>query len=510
MFSKLFQRLTGKGSSKTGKAKPLRLSSDPAVISFDLVSNMTYMAAVASGGPPRDVILEWTIKQNYKTVPYFRQVYLLAKRAGFEYSRAFQMVARKAKAETMKTLLLRFAGAISSGYPEADFLREESKVQREQFINGYYRSLETLTKWGDAYAALLVSVSLVVVVAMITTMLSAIADIFVVALIMTMFMVTGFGAYIIYRTAPYEVKTYRSRRGPKTRWLALRLFYILVPIGVLLGIYYGLFYGMGATLLIIGLSLAPSGVLAYIDDRKLNKLDQETPGFIRALGNVSAALGTTVANALGKLDQRSMGNLEPYIQRLQTRLKGQIEPEKCWEAFRDEVGCELMSRTTRMFSDGIQLGGTADKVGALAAEYATDAALMRARRVVSAAPFAYLTIPLHFAMTALMVFILEIVKAFNTLIINAVADLEAQSGGAGLASLPNLPIFNPQDTTMLTILTMFALLSFTVANALTPKFAMGGHPLNTCLFGAITCTMTGLNLMMVPPVAAGLLLRGTV
>jgi archaellum biogenesis protein FlaJ (TadC family) len=130
--------------------------------------------------------------------------------------------------------------------------------------------------------------------------------------------------------------------------------------------------------------------------------------------------------------------------------------------------------------------------------------------VVSAAPFAYLTIPLHFAMTALMVFILEIVKAFNTLIVKAIADLEAQSGGTGMASLPSLPIFNPQDTTMLSVMTTFALLSFTVANALTPKFAMGGHPLNTCLFGSLTCMMTGANMMMIPQVAAGLLLRGTV
>jgi archaellum biogenesis protein FlaJ (TadC family) len=58
---------------------------------------------------------------------------------------------------------------------------------------------------------------------------------------------------------------------------------------------------------------------------------------------------------------------------------------------------------------------------------------------------------------------------------------------------------------MLSILTMIALLSFTVANAFTPKFAMGGHPLNTCLFGAITCVMTGFNMLIVPPIAGGLL-----
>ena len=85
-------------------------------------------------------------RQDYKTVGFFRQVYLLSKRLGFEYARSFRLVARKAKAASVKNLLLRFAGAISSGVSEADFLAEEARVERDQYINGYYRSLEALTK----------------------------------------------------------------------------------------------------------------------------------------------------------------------------------------------------------------------------------------------------------------------------------------------------------------------------------------------------------------------------
>ena len=103
-------------SSTKSSQKPLKkVSSDSGAISFDLVSNLTYMAIMSSGGAERDVILEWTMRQPYVTVVYFRQVYLLSKRLGFEYSRAFRLVARRAKAMSMKNLLLRFAGAISSG-----------------------------------------------------------------------------------------------------------------------------------------------------------------------------------------------------------------------------------------------------------------------------------------------------------------------------------------------------------------------------------------------------------
>ena len=167
-------------SSKSSRKPTGKVSSDSAAISFDLLSNLTYMAALASGGPSRDLILELAIAQDYKTGVYFRWVYLLAKRMGFEYVRAFRLVAKKAGADTIKNHLLRFAGAITAGVSESEFLVQEARVEREQYISGYHRSLETLAKWGDAYAALLVSISLVVVVSMISTMLSDMGSSFVV------------------------------------------------------------------------------------------------------------------------------------------------------------------------------------------------------------------------------------------------------------------------------------------------------------------------------------------
>ena len=493
--------------SISSRKRTVKGSSDSGTLAFDLLSNLTYMAAMSVGGGSRDLILEWTIKQNYKTVVYFRQVYLLAKRTGFEYARAFQMVAGKTPAESVKSLLLRFAGAIQSGYPEKEFMLEEAKVQREQYINGYYRSLETVAKWGDAYAALLVSVSLVVVVAMISTMLSDIDMLFVMALATSMLFVTAFGVYIIYRTSPYEVKTYDNKGGPKGRRLARKLFYYLVIPGAILASLIMVTSSLAVGLMLLGLALLPTGILAWIDDGKVDKLDQETAMFIRSVGNVSASLGTTVSHALTKIDRRSMGNLEPYIQRLQVRLASNIKSELCWDAFRDEVGAELMNRTTHMFVDGVALGGDAGKVGVIAAEFSMDAALMRARRTVSATPFAFLTIPLHFAMTGLMTFILEIMKAFNTQITLALDELATQSASSStVGALPELPIFQSQDMGPITALTIVALISYTVANALAPKFAKGGHPLLICFFGGITCLMTGFNLWIIPPLASGILL----
>ena len=492
--------------TKSSPKRTRKVSSDSAAISFDLLSNLTYMAAVATRGPERDVILEWTIKQDYQTVGYFRQVYLLTKRLGFEYARAFRLVAGKAGAHSVKNLLLRFAGAISSGVSEADFLAEEAKVEREQDLNRYYRSLEALTKRGDAYAALFVSVSLVVVVAMMSTMLSDLGDAFVLILTGAMTMVSAFGVYIIFRTAPVEVRTYQNRRGPKERRWAKRLSFTLVPGGVFLGAVVGLNYGFDLFLITLGISMLPPGILGWMDNSKVNQRDQEAAPFLRSLGNVTGAMGTTVGAALDKIDRRSLGTLEPAIRRLQIRLRKQITPEKSWEAFRDETGSQLISRSTRMFVDSVALGGPPERVGAIAAEYAMDSALMRARRSVSAAPFAFLVIPLHFAMTALTVFVLEIMKAFNTRIAEASAILESQSGGSGLALLPSLPVFQAQNLSMLSYLTLTALVSMTISNALAPKFALGGHFTIVAFFGSITCVMSGLNMLIIPPIAQSVML----
>ena len=133
-----------------------KVSSDSSALSFDLLTNLTYMAALSLGETSRDVVFERVMVQPFKTAVYFKQVYLLAKRLGFEYSSSFQVVSQSAGAPIVKNFLLRYSGAISSGESEGEFLAQEASVEREQYASMYERAIETLQKWGDAYAALLV------------------------------------------------------------------------------------------------------------------------------------------------------------------------------------------------------------------------------------------------------------------------------------------------------------------------------------------------------------------
>ena len=236
-------------------------------------------------------------------------------------------------------------------------MAQEARVEKEQYENGYQRSLETLQKWGDAYAALLVSVALIIVVSMISTMLYDIGNTFVLMLTATMFFMSLGGAWIIYKSAPFELKTYKNHKGPRERQRSKFLFVTVTPVGLVAAVFLGSTYGLGPAFLIFGLSLLPAGLYAFIDDSKVSQLDQEIATFLRSLGNVADALGTTLTAAMTKIDRRSLGCLEPYIKRLQSRLSSRITPNLCWDRFMDETGSELVHRSTRMFVDGTSLGG---------------------------------------------------------------------------------------------------------------------------------------------------------
>ena len=233
------------------------------------------------------------------------------------------------------------------------------------------------------------------------------------------------------------------------------------------------------------------------------KIDEELAPFLRSVGNVADSLGTTLSAAMSKIDRRSLETLEPYIKRLQSRLRSQISPKVCWNRFKDETGSEMVSRATTMFVDGTSLGGSPERVGQISSDYAMDIALLRAKRHVTALPFAYLTIPLHGAMSALLIFILGVMGAFNGRLMTATDELTEQAGGA--AALPALPVFQTQDLGMISVLTMIAVIILTVSNTLAAKWATGGHSLMLAFYGSIMCCLSGVNLLLIPPISHSVL-----
>lgn len=477
--------------------------SDDDAYRYDLLSQLNYMAAVASSGASRDAILDQAGRQPLRTAPVFRNVFLLVKRMGLEYSRAYQVVAESAPSESLRHLLLRFSGASATGGSEAEFIREELRVEMERYTAQYERSAESLRKWTEAYASLLVSASLIVVVAVVSTMLYHMQRGFLAALGLLMVGIVGLGVYVIYRVAPVE-KMATTTGGGRHRRLARKALLVCGSAGVAGAVLAYPRAGLGGALLVIGLSLVPTGVLAWLDSGVVTGFDRDLPNMIRAVGFTAAALGTSVGASLEKIDRRALGSLDAPVRRLQWRLSFSLDPDACWQRLVHETGSELVGRTTQAFLDAVKLGAPPDRAVDVCAEFAMGVALMRAKRSLTASTFTYLSVALHAAMVGLLMFVLQIVLQFNARVAALATEVMGQMRVPGAMTLTDLPFFTSKDMAPLILMIHAMVLVLTVANALAPKAAAGGHSLGVFSYAAATFTLSGVAVLLVPAVTTSL------
>ncbi len=497
-----------------------KVSSDNAVIGYDLLSNLTYMSVLSMGGLRRDQILERCSQQRFKTAVFFEYIFILTKRLGFEYTHALQLLSERARASNVKSLLLRFAASVSSGESEMDFGIQEARVETERYTNVYERGIENLRKWTDAYAAILVSVTLVMVVSLVSAMMGSLDQTFVIIMAFTLFVITSIGVYTIYKVAPVEQMTYDAALGsPKERRLAKFFALSLLPVGLVLAVFFALqlelLLGVSVAFLLAGLSMFPAGFYAWKDDKRVEKLDSELPTFLRTVGAVASSSGVTLTEALRRVDIRSLGSLEVNVNRLSVRLGAGIPRYECWEKFRQETGSELVNRTTHMLVDGSELGGRPGESGRICSDYALTITQLRAKRQLTASTFSFLSVPMHATMVFILLFVLQIIANFNSTLGGVSADVtstptvamdvaEHVQIPAGM-SVPSggelsggLNAFGIQDMSLVSFMIVLVITILTIANALAPKFAAGGSNLKIFSFLSIMCIVSGVMFGAVP------------
>jgi len=476
-------------------------SRDP--VDFDLLSQLTHMTAVATSGMSRAQLFEGTAGLSYSTSKYFRQVHLVAQRLNYDYSSACELVAENVDNEGVRNLLLHFATALSAGEEERDFLQREAGLQRETFGKEYGRKIETLQKWSDAYVALMVSATLVVVISMVSMMIYPFSPIAIFALAALMVCVTFIGGWLIFTVAPVEVKTHSLKSRSSEQERAGKLARVMLPAAAVAAIGAGMLFGLAAALFVCGLLIAPIGLVAILDDRRIDAYDRDIPAFVRALGGVMASAGITATDALGRLNQRSLGSLEAPVRRLHIRLKNGISPDLCWLRLAGESGSEVVTRCVRIFWDGVRAGGDTKQVSELASEFALKIWLLRADRKLVSTTFSWVVVPLHTVLLGILLFITEVVLVFNA----QIGSIQADSLGNGLlseAGVQNEVIMNFGAVGFIPVFVGTVVLFLTAANSFAPYASMGGHRLKLCLYGAIMMVISGVVMFAVPHVVHGL------
>jgi flagellar protein FlaJ len=488
----LVSLLSGKGKGK-GKGN--------GQMSFDMLYQLSYMSTIAASGVPRDQIFQRAAKLQCSSAEYFNRVELARQRLKYDYARACRAVGEPAKDAEIKGLLLRLSSSLISGEPEAEFLTREAHARAEDYENEYGRSLEALKMWTDAYVSLILSAVLVVVIGIVSTMIWKIDTGLIIGMAFISISTTCIGVWLIWIVSPKETTVLRWA-GSKEQKMAAGLFKPTLPVVVIVGALFLLTgQNVGIALLIIAALIAPLGYIMSKDDKKVFKRDDEVGTFLRSLGGVCAALGTTVNAALGRIDLDSINVLRTSVKNLHTRLTAGIKPSLSWKKFIDETGSEMANRSVGMFYDAIEVGGSAGQAGQHAAAFASRVALLRARRRTISGPFRWLVVTMHTAVVIILVFITEVIMAFGNMVSQAQTSMPTVAGAPSLTSFSS---FNLSGLALMHQMVIPLVLIFTVADAIVPALAEGGSKLKIFSNLGIMSAISGLCLILLPILASAL------
>jgi flagellar protein FlaJ len=495
LFDKLKQKLLkqdGQGKSKYGSKT---------MMSFDMLYQLSYMSTIASAGVPRDQIFQRSAELSCASAEYFKKIELARTRLKYDYARACRAVGEDLKEEEVKGLLLRFSSSLISGEPEADFLVREAKARAEDYENEYGRSLESLKMWTDAYISLILSAVLVIIIGVVSTMIWKIETTFIIAMAFIAVATTATGVWLIWLIAPKEATVLRWA-GSNEQKLAKKIFKLVLPIAVTLGALLLLSgQNTGLALITISALVFPVGFIMSVDAKKVAKRDDEVGTFLRSLGGVCSALGTTVNSALSRLDLNAINVLRISVKRLHTRLTAGIRPKLCWRIFINETGSELSNRSVGMFYDAIEVGGSAGQAGQQASFFASKIALLRARRRTVSYPFRWLCVAMHASTVVLLIFVTEVILAFAGMVMKAQEEMPSVAGAPSVSAFSS---FNLSGLEIMRSMVVPLVLIFTAANAIVPSLAEGGSKYKILNNLGIMGAISGACLLLLPVVANAL------
>ena len=479
-------------------------------IDIDVLYMVTYMNSIATANISRDEIFKRVSERNeYACSKYMNQVYLLAKNWNYEYGTACNIVAERTSNKRLKDLLMRLANAMASGEPETKFLESEWQTMMIIYKNEYERSLESLKKWADAYTALLVSMSFMSITILMSIVIYNMGDpvTTIISTLVVIALTAGCGAFVLRSEAPKEFKTHDLEiRSPEQQRIK-DMSKLLLPAAAILSIVmFVLGIDVGLILIIIGLIIAPMGIIGNRDDKNVTDRDRDYSQFTKMLGSVVGGMGLTVKEGITKVDQKSIGSLEPLVKKLYVRLVMGLDPKVCWNEFIGNSGSELINKFTHIFTDAIDMGGDATKIGKLVNTTNLEVVLLRMKRKLVSSSFTTLIIPMHAAMCGLTLFVVEILIIFAGMIsgmyssmsFNSGSDISGGSGfsvnSLGFSMFQNVPV------QLISQYSIAMVLILTIADTLAAKYVDGGDTYRLYYYGSIMSVLSGICLLVIPVV----------
>jgi flagellar protein FlaJ len=483
----------------------------------DLLFMNTYMASLALADASRPEIFSYAAnRKEYISSRYIAKADMFVKKWSYSYSEALGIVAERVKNPILQSMLNRYANAIDSGVPDDDFLKNELSTVRSVYRSQIEQGLELLKKWGDAYVAMLLSGTVIAVTIMISIAIYSPAG-----MESTLNMAYGiilvicvFGNILMYQSVPDDPKSHGLReRASKEQQTILAMERIIVPLTILaiiilslLGVSAGLIY------LLIGILMAPLGIIGFIDDMNITMRDTDFSTFIRSFGAVMGGQGTTAVYALATIDKKSLTALEPLVNSVYSKMNLGLDDKQIWDKFIGESGSNLIYKYLNIYLDTVTLGGPPEPIGTVVGSSMLEQTLLREKKDMHARSFIVLLVPMHIAMAGIFVSLYRIMVVLTGSVgsmmehfaeESASASSTAGSGGTGASALGGLSMFTNFPEAEMGTFVVITLTIITISNIVAARVVGGGDRYMFYFYTAIFCALTGL-VLIVTPIGVGL------
>jgi flagellar protein FlaJ len=478
----------------------------------DLLFLNTYMASLAIANASRPEIFAYASnRKEYLSAKYITKVDLYVKKWNYSYSEALGIVADRTNNIILRSMLNRYANAIDSGVPDDDFLKNELSTVRSVYRSQVEQGLEMLKKWGDAYIAMLLSGTVIAVTIMISiaiyspqgldaTLNMAYAIILVICV---------FGNLLMYTSVPDDPKTHGlTERSSKEQQTIHAMERIIIPLTIGAIILLGLIgINAGLIFLLVGILMAPLGIIGFIDDSNITLRDNDFSTFIRSLGAIMGGQGTTAVHALATIDKKSLTALEPLVNSVYSQMNLGLDNKQIWDKFIGESGSNLIYKYLNIYLDTVIMGGPPEPIGTVIGSSVLEQTLLREKKDMHARSFIVLLVPMHMAMVGIFVVLFRIMLTLTGSVSAMMAKFEATTAASGAAgaggvsagsALGGMSMFTNFPEKEMGTFVVITLAIITISNIIAARIVGGGDRYMFYFYAALFCILTGLILLIAP------------
>ena len=478
----------------------------------DLLFLNTYMASLAIANASRPEIFAYASnRKEYISAKYITKVDMYVKKWNYSYSEALGIVADRTHNIILKSMLNRYANAIDSGVPDDDFLKNELSTVRSVYRSQVEQGLEMLKKWGDAYIAMLLSGTVICVTIMISIAIYSPQSLdstlnMAYAIFLT---ICVFGNLLMYTSVTDDPKSHGLKdRTSKEQQTIHAMERIIVPLVLgafivmtLLGINAGLIFMM------VGILMAPLGIIGFIDDSNITLRDNDFSTFIRSLGAIMGGQGTTAVHALATIDKKSLTAIEPLVSSVYSQMNLGLDNKQIWDKFIGESGSNLIYKYLNIYLDTVIMGGPPEPIGTVVGSSVLEQTLLREKKDMHARSFIVLLAPMHMAMVGIFVVLFRIMLTLTGSVSSMMGKFAAANAAVSGASaggvtagsaLGGMSMFTNFPEREMGNFVVISLTIITISNIVAARIVGGGDRYMFYFYAALFCTLTGLILLIAP------------